>query len=138
VLTVNLMIFFELKAPPSQPHIDPIELMLNMTHDPIGDFINAVSADVVNYASSKTYEDLFVDTTVLSELTTYPQLCSRASRIGYHISKVRNSADPSLCVGSSALVRARACPCSRAACACTCTWMWMWSRTLRDGVTLFP
>ncbi len=73
------MVFFELTN---------IELMIDKTHDPIGDFINALSADVVNHASAKSYEDLFVDTRVLSDLDTYPELVSRARRIGYNITKV--------------------------------------------------
>lgn len=44
------MIFFELKD---------IERMLDRTHDPIADFINAVTADVVTYASTLTYEVCF-------------------------------------------------------------------------------
>jgi len=47
LLTVKLMIFFELKK---------IEQMLDSTHDPVADFINAVSADVIAFASTLSYE----------------------------------------------------------------------------------
>ena len=42
LLEVKLMVFFEL--------ID-IERMLDQTHDPIADFINALSADVIDFAA---------------------------------------------------------------------------------------
>ena len=38
LITVQLMVFFEL---------DDIEKMLLQTHDPIADFINAVTADII-------------------------------------------------------------------------------------------
>ena len=47
VLTVRLMIFFEL--------ID-ISTMLDATHDPIGDFVNAASSDVVDFVGRHDLE----------------------------------------------------------------------------------
>eukprot|EP00735_Rhodelphis_limneticus_P010742 TRINITY_DN356_c0_g1::TRINITY_DN356_c0_g1_i1::g.7451::m.7451 TRINITY_DN356_c0_g1::TRINITY_DN356_c0_g1_i1::g.7451 ORF type:complete len:415 (+),score=86.43,Band_7/PF01145.20/3.3e+02,Band_7/PF01145.20/0.00054 TRINITY_DN356_c0_g1_i1:123-1367(+) len=79
LLTVKLMIFFKL--------VD-IEKMLNQTHDPVADFINAVCADVVTFASTLTYEEFLEKTSCLSELTSYPQLCSRSEGIGFQIHKV--------------------------------------------------
>src|SRR5262249_314558 len=48
MLTVRLMIFFEL--------ID-IERMLETTHDPIGDFINAATSDVVDFTARYDFEN---------------------------------------------------------------------------------
>ena len=47
VVTVKLMLFFELRD---------IERMLDRTHDPIADMINAVTADIVAFASQLTCE----------------------------------------------------------------------------------
>jgi hypothetical protein len=47
LLVVKLMIFFEL--------ID-IGVMLDQTHDVIADFINAVTADVIDFAAGRTFE----------------------------------------------------------------------------------
>jgi len=79
LLTVKLMIFFELAA---------IEQMLDQTHDPIGDFINAATADVIDFAATETFEQFKEKTEELSVLATYPQLSKRAEIIGYRISKV--------------------------------------------------
>ena len=73
------MIFYELTN---------LELMLDTTPDPIGDFINAVCGDVVAFCAIRTYEDFVSETEKLSALATFPQLTSRAERSGYHISKV--------------------------------------------------
>ena len=48
VLVIRLMIFFEL--------LD-IEKMLDTTHDPIGDFINAATSDVVEFTGKFTFEE---------------------------------------------------------------------------------
>src|SRR5262249_299485 len=47
LLTVRLMIFFEL--------LD-IERMLDTTHDPIGDFVNATTSDVVEFVGRHNFE----------------------------------------------------------------------------------
>ena len=47
VLTIRLMIFFEL--------ID-IDRMLEATHDPIGDFVNAATSDVVDFTGRHDFE----------------------------------------------------------------------------------
>jgi hypothetical protein len=73
------MVFFELQN---------IETMLNETHDPIADFINAVSADVIDMASQLTFDQFKEQTQRLGDLITYRQLTQRADRIGYTISKV--------------------------------------------------
>jgi hypothetical protein len=79
VLTVRLMIFFEL--------VD-IERMLDTTHDPIGDFVNAATSDVVDFTGRYDFESFKRNTTRLNELETYGQLSSRAQQCGYRINKV--------------------------------------------------
>jgi len=79
LITVKLMLFFELAD---------IDTMLDQTHDPVADFINDVSADVIDFAAGVSFEQFKEKTGALGELTTYRQLVSRAQRIGYRISKV--------------------------------------------------
>jgi hypothetical protein len=79
VLTLRLMIFFEL--------LD-IERMLDTTHDPIGDFVNAATSDVVEFVGKHTFESFKHSTERLNELETYRQLAGRASQCGYRINKV--------------------------------------------------
>jgi hypothetical protein len=79
LLVVKLMVFFEL--------ID-IGLMLDQTHDPIADFINAVTADVIDFAAALKFEQFKDNTNTLNARETYPQLAQRAGRIGYRINKV--------------------------------------------------
>jgi hypothetical protein len=73
------MMFFEL--------LD-IERMLETTHDPIGDFINAATSDVVDFVGHRTFEEFKKDTGRLNELETYKQLAVRAAQNGYRINKV--------------------------------------------------
>jgi hypothetical protein len=79
ILDVRLMLFFEL---------DDIEKMLNATHDPIADFINALTADVMDFVADKTFEQFKANTKQLNEMETYAQLLNRAERMGYKINKV--------------------------------------------------
>ncbi len=79
VLTIRLMIFFEL--------VD-IEQMLDTTHDPIGDFVNAATSDVVEFTTRYDFEEFKKNTAQLNELDTYKQLTGRASQSGYRINKV--------------------------------------------------
>jgi hypothetical protein len=79
VLTVRLMIFFELQD---------IERMLDATHDPVGDFVNAATSDVVDFVGRRTFEQFKHDTGGLNELETYRQLAARAAQTGYRIAKV--------------------------------------------------
>ena len=79
VLTIKLMMFFEL--------LD-IDRMLEATHDPIGDFINAATSDVVDFLGRRTFEEFKKDTGKLNELETYRQLTARAAQNGYRINKV--------------------------------------------------
>jgi flagellar biosynthesis GTPase FlhF len=79
VLTIKLMMFFEL--------LD-IDRMLEATHDPIGDFINAATSDVVDFCGRRTFEEFKHETGRLNELDAYPQLTARAAQNGYRINKV--------------------------------------------------
>jgi len=79
LLTVKLMVFFELAD---------VEIMLDQTHDPIADFINAVTADVIDFVATRTFEQFKQETEQLNVTETYPNLTTRARRIGYQINKV--------------------------------------------------
>lgn len=79
VLTIRLMIFFEL--------VD-IETMLNTTHDPIGDFVNAATSDVVDFTGRHDFDSFKRNTEKLNDLGAYPQLLSRAAQCGYRVSKI--------------------------------------------------
>jgi hypothetical protein len=79
LLLVKLMVFFEL--------VD-IERMLDQTHDPIADFINALAADVIDFAAERSFEEFKEATSGLNELPQYGNLLGRAERIGYRINKV--------------------------------------------------
>lgn len=79
MLTIKLMIFFEL--------VD-VEKMLEETHDPIGDFINATSSDVIELVSRHTLDQFKLHTEKLNDIQSYPQLLSRATQVGYKIHKI--------------------------------------------------
>lgn len=79
VLTIRLMIFFEL--------VD-IEKMLDATHDPIGDFVNAAASDVVDFVGRLDFEAFKKNTNELNDLGAYKQLVQRADQTGYRINKV--------------------------------------------------
>jgi len=79
LVTVKVMIFYRLKD---------IDLMLKETHDPIVDFINSVSSDVIEFVAGKSFEDFKASTDQLNNLSAYPQLTSRANGIGFDVTKV--------------------------------------------------
>lgn len=79
VLTIRLMIFFELTD---------IDRMLEATHDPIGDFVNAATSDVVDFTGRHDFESFKRNTDKLNELETYRQLTGRGGQCGYRITKV--------------------------------------------------
>lgn len=79
LLTIRLMVFFEL--------VD-IERMLASTHDPIGDFVNAATSDVVDLLGRHDFASFKRHTEKLNELAAYPQLMVRAQQCGYRIDKV--------------------------------------------------
>lgn len=79
LLTVRLMVFFEL--------VD-IEKMLESTHDPIGDFVNAATSDVIDWVGRYEFDAFKRNTEQLNDLGAYKQLMSRAGQCGYRIHKV--------------------------------------------------
>jgi len=78
-LCVKLMVFFQIQS---------VETMLDQTHDPIGDLVNAVSADVIRFAGDMTFEAFVKRSGELNEMAAFPMLVERASMIGYKIDKV--------------------------------------------------
>ncbi|MFN7700237.1 MAG: hypothetical protein ACK5U8_20240, partial [Deltaproteobacteria bacterium] len=79
VLTIRLMIFFEL--------VD-IERMLATTHDPIGDFVNAATSDLVELIGRQDFDTFKANVDRLNDLAVYRQLTERAGQCGYRIGKV--------------------------------------------------
>ncbi len=79
LLIVKLMLFFELNE---------LERMLDQTHDLVADFINAVSADVIEFVSKLSFEQFKDQAEKLNDLATYRQLVQRSDRVGYTITKV--------------------------------------------------
>jgi len=79
MITVKLMIFFQL--------VD-INKMLDNTHDPIGDLINACCSDTIQYCSGLTYEEFVDNTSKMNNINTFNQLTTRADLIGYKVGKV--------------------------------------------------
>src|SRR5262249_6422799 len=62
--------------------------MLETTHDPIGDFVNAATSDVVDFTGRHDFDSFKKNTDKLNELETYRQLVGRAEQCGYRINKV--------------------------------------------------
>lgn len=79
LIAVRFMIFFELIN---------IEVMLDQTHDPVADLVNALTADVIEFAATRPFETFKAETERLNDLATFAQLDARAARIGYRIGKV--------------------------------------------------
>jgi len=77
-LQVHLMIFYEIRD---------IEKMLDASNDPIGDFINACTADVMAFGAANTYESLLERTEQLSDLRTFPTVKVRMDAVGYTLHK---------------------------------------------------
>jgi len=69
-------------------HISDIEKLLSQTHDPIGELINALSSDAIDYSSLRTFEQFKSDTELLGKLDTYQTIIQRSSRLGFIISKI--------------------------------------------------
>eukprot|EP01105_Mastigella_eilhardi_P005265 TRINITY_DN17005_c0_g1_i1.p1 TRINITY_DN17005_c0_g1~~TRINITY_DN17005_c0_g1_i1.p1 ORF type:complete len:407 (-),score=107.25 TRINITY_DN17005_c0_g1_i1:98-1318(-) len=79
LLELRFMVFFQLEN---------VQLMLDRTHDPIADFMNSLTADIIAFVSTLTYEMFLEKTEMLNNLDAYPQLVNRAKGIGYTITKV--------------------------------------------------
>mmetsp|Transcript_11605 Transcript_11605/g.23634 ORF Transcript_11605/g.23634 Transcript_11605/m.23634 type:complete len:460 (-) Transcript_11605:207-1586(-) len=78
-LTVQLLLFYELRD---------IERMLDATNDPIGEIVNAASADVMTFGAANTYESFLLNPSSLSETATFPLLASRMEQAGFLLHKV--------------------------------------------------
>jgi hypothetical protein len=78
-ITIKLMLFFELMD---------VEKMLQGSHDPIGDFINATTSDVIDLVSRYTFDQFKTQSGKLNDLQSYPQLLNRAQDVGYSIHKI--------------------------------------------------
>jgi len=78
-IQIHLMIFYELVS---------IEKMLEASTDPIGDFINAVSADVMTFGAANTYESLLQRTSSLGDVDTFRTVQDRMREVGFRLLKV--------------------------------------------------
>lgn len=78
-ITIHLMLFYELCH---------VEIMLDTTTDPIGDFVNATSADLMTYGARNTYEGILQKSSSLSEVSSFPILEARMNTVGYKLNKV--------------------------------------------------
>lgn len=79
LVTVQVMLFMQL---------NDVERMLDTTHDPISDFINALSADIVAFVGARSFEEFKHGISELSDLATYKNVRSRAEAIGYGVSRI--------------------------------------------------
>lgn len=79
LLSIHLMVFYELCD---------IEAMLDGTNDPIGDFINATSADVISFGAKNTYSSLLKTASHLNSIDTFPILAHRMGQTGFKLHKV--------------------------------------------------
>jgi hypothetical protein len=73
------MVFYEL--------VD-VDMMLNMTADPIGDIINSHTADVLAFVSKKTFDELKGTFNELNNLTYFPQMVDTMTKRGYRITNI--------------------------------------------------
>merc|ERR1719399_1189056 len=78
-LTVQLLLFYELRD---------IERMLDTSNDPIGEIVNAASADVMTFGAANTYESFVQNMSRLSEASSFPLLASCMERAGFVLHKV--------------------------------------------------
>lgn len=54
--------------------------MLDSTHDPIGDFANAASADVIRFTAENSFEEFVRRSGELNDVSAFPMLLERAER----------------------------------------------------------
>ena len=81
-LCVKLMVFFQLEN---------LDQMLDSTHDPIGDFVNAVSADVIRFAAAISFEEFVHRSHELNELAAFPVLLERAKKVRSYLSMLAHN-----------------------------------------------
>jgi hypothetical protein len=79
LITVKVMIFYRLKD---------IDTLLKDTHDPIADFINSVTSDIIEFVSGNSFAEFKAASDQLNDLNVYQQLTSRARGIGFEVTKV--------------------------------------------------
>merc|ERR1712048_1230560 len=79
LITVKLMVFYQLKD---------VVKMLENTNDPMADFINSMSADIIEWCAPKTFDEFLSETEALNTLAPYSQITTSAPKIGYHIDRV--------------------------------------------------
>lgn len=79
LVSVKLMIFYRLKD---------INRLLQETHDPIADFINSVTSDVIEFVSGNSFEEFKAASDQLNNLSVYQQLTTRSKGIGFEVTKV--------------------------------------------------
>eukprot|EP01124_Arcella_intermedia_P024263 TRINITY_DN4041_c0_g1_i1.p1 TRINITY_DN4041_c0_g1~~TRINITY_DN4041_c0_g1_i1.p1 ORF type:complete len:454 (-),score=118.71 TRINITY_DN4041_c0_g1_i1:35-1396(-) len=79
VLTVKLMIFY---------HLKDILKMLSTTHDPATELSNGITADIIDFASCRTFDEFKRDSDQLNKVETYHQTHTRFSALGYDLTKV--------------------------------------------------
>lgn len=79
LITVKLMLFYKLTD---------IDTLLDTTSDPMSEFINSVSADVIQWCAPKKFDDFLAATDVLNTLAPYTTLCSQAEKMGYQVTSV--------------------------------------------------
>jgi hypothetical protein len=79
LITVKLMIFYQLVN---------VDKMLDNTNDPMGDFVNSVSADVIEWCAPKKFDEFLQCTDQLNTLGPYSQIKQAGENIGYSIDRV--------------------------------------------------
>jgi len=65
-----------------------IAKMLLVTNDPIAYIINSVTADVIEFVATKSFEAFKLQSVALNALETFRHLTLRSSDIGFKVSKV--------------------------------------------------
>merc|ERR1712187_616394 len=64
------------------------DTFLRETHDPTADFINSVTSDVIEFVAGKSFEGFKASSDHLNNLSSYHQLTTRATGIGFEVTKV--------------------------------------------------
>merc|ERR1711972_94192 len=79
LITVKLMMFYQLLE---------IETMLDRTNDPMSDFVNCMTADVIEWCAPKKFDEFLANTDQLNTLATYHQLVNGTAQIGYRVDRM--------------------------------------------------
>lgn len=78
-ISLHLMLYYVLHD---------IETMLDNSNDPIGEFINAASADMMSFCANRTHDKLLEECNLLNDKEHFPILSGRMPLIGYELLKV--------------------------------------------------